>query len=112
VKRVIAAAALAVSAAGCAVAPQWPVSAEFAGTTVVTQVDSAAAVSLLEGRDPGDPSLDDIAKSWGKRLPSATELAEVSRRWSPDVAALLLWRQLERGASGDGLVAEYRRGLR
>ncbi len=110
-KRLVAAATLAASAAGCSVAPQWPVSAEFAGTTVVTQVDSPAAVSLLEGREPGDPSLDELAKAWGDRLPSAQELAQVSRRWSPDVAALLLWRQVERRAAGDGLVADYRRAL-
>ena len=113
-KRVLAAAALAASTTGCAIAPDaWPARGVLGGATVETTVDSPTAAEMLAqvGSTSADASLAALATAWADRVPTTEELAEVSRRWSPDVATLMLWRQLERRAAADELVASYRRGL-
>lgn len=92
--------------------PVWPARGMLGGVAVETTVDSPAAADLLAASAAGDAAPAAAwAHDWADRLPSADDLAEASRRWSPDVASLLLWRQLERRAAKDALVVRYRHAL-
>src|SRR6266481_2336628 len=80
---------------------------DFHGQRLETPVDAPIASYYVESYLAGvrkniawDAALDAIHHSLGERIPSANELREWSSRYSTDLAALVLARQLLRQADG------------
>ncbi|MGH8533505.1 MAG: hypothetical protein ACREV1_12460, partial [Gammaproteobacteria bacterium] len=82
-----------------------PLRSDFSGQHLQTTVDAPIASYYVESYLAGarhkgdwDVALDAIHDKLGERLPTSTELRDWSRRYSTDLAALVLARQLFRQA--------------
>lgn len=100
--RILAASFTALFLASCtSVMPSIEVRGKFFGQPLQTNVDAAIASYYVESyladvrnKENWDLALDAIHDELGHRLPTAAELRDWSRRYSTDLAALVLARQL------------------
>jgi hypothetical protein len=110
-----------VMGACAATTPHWPVQLvqlAAAGATVATTVDSSLAQRFAQAEfgAPGAANalpaeLAGVLAALGDRLPSAAEITTLSKQYSPDLATLVLQRQISRSGSADPVLARYRAEL-